>query len=233
MRDVNEALRIAPNNTSLLSCRGEVYFQSGQFDKSIADHSKAVALGATESSVFRSRGTARLYAGRLEEAAADYVKASELADKESRIYCDIWVAAIYGRLGKPVPDAIIKSAAAEAAGEWPRPALAVVTGAMPPAEMLKRIDQKKGDERDMALAEGYFYLGQRYLVVGDKKTAQSYFEKARQVGVFTYTEHMAAAFELQQLAKASPAAAAAPVAAKPVVTKPPPTPAGSAQPPPG
>jgi lipoprotein NlpI len=136
-------------------------------------------------------------------------------------------------LASPFPDAIVKSAATEASGEWPRPALAALTGAMSPADMLKRIDQKKGDERDMALAEGYFYLGQRYLIAGDKKTAQSYFEKARQVGVFTYTEHMAAAFELQQLAKAGPAAAAAPVAAKPAVIKPRSTPTGSALPPPG
>lgn len=233
LRDVNEALRLAPNVTNLLSCRGEVYFQGGQFEKSIADHSKAVALGATESSVFRGRGTSRLYAGRLEEAAADFEKASELADKETRIYCDIWLASIYGRLGKPIPDAIVKSAVAEASGEWPRPALAAMTGAMSPADMLKRIDQKKGDERDMALAEGYFYLGQRYLVVGDKKTAQAFFEKSRQVGIFTYTEHMAAAFELQRLAKAGPAVAAAPAATKPVVTKQPSTPTGAALTPPG
>jgi lipoprotein NlpI len=233
LRDLNEALRLEPNAIDLLSCRSQLYFQSGQFEKSIADRSKAIALGASESSIFHGRGTSRLYAGRLEEAAADFMKASELADKEARIYCDMWIAAIYGRLGKPVPDAVVKRAMAEASGEWPRPALAVLTGAMPPAEMLKRIDQKKGDERDMALAEGYFYLGQHYLAAGDKKTAQSYFEKTRQIGVFTYIEHMASAFELQQLAKAGPAASAAPVEAKPMITRQPSTPSDMTSPPRG
>jgi lipoprotein NlpI/transglutaminase-like putative cysteine protease len=234
LRDVNEALRMAPNATNLLSCRAEVYFQSAQFEKSITDQSTAIALGATDASIFRSRGTSRLYAGRLEEAAADFVKASELADKETKVYCDIWVASVYGRLRKPVPDAIVKRAAAEASGDWPRPALAALTGAMSPADLLNRIDQKKGDERDMALSEGYFYLGQHYLMVGDRKTAQSYFEKTRQVDVFTYTEHMAAGFELQRLAKSGAATSAiAPSAAKSAVTKRPPIPASTAPPPPG
>jgi lipoprotein NlpI len=51
----------------------------------------------------------------------------------------------------------------------------------------------------MALAEGYFYLGQRYLILGDKAKAQEYFEKTRQLDVIIYTEHTAAGFELRRL----------------------------------
>ena len=45
----------------------------------------------------------------------------------------------------------------------------------------------------MALAEGYFYLGQHYLVAGDKKPPDI-FQKTRDLDVFLYIEHVAAGF---------------------------------------
>jgi lipoprotein NlpI len=75
----------------------------------------------------------------------------------------------------------------------------MLTGNLAPDDMLKLIDGKNGDDRHMALAEGYFYLGQHYLMLGDKAKAREYFEKTRQLDVIIYTEHIAAAFELQHL----------------------------------
>jgi lipoprotein NlpI len=199
LHDANSALRIAPGAGNSLSCRGEIDFQAGQFDGSIADHSKAIALGATNAIEFRGRGVSRFYAGRLEEAAADFAKASELADRETRIYCDIWLATTLGLLGKKVPEDVIKRAASDVQGEWPRPGLAMMTGAITPEDMLQSLQKKSGDDRDMALAEGYFYIGQHYLAAGDRKTAEAYFRKTRDVGVIIYTEHIAAGFALKQL----------------------------------
>jgi len=199
LRDANSASRLAPNASNSMSCRGEINFQAGQFDSSIADHSKAIALGATNAIEFRGRGVSKFYAGRLEEAATDFAKASELADKETRIYCDIWLASTLGLLDKKLPEEVVKRAASEAQGEWPRPGLAMMTGAITPEDMLQSLQNKSGDDRDMALAEGYFYLGQHYLAAGDKKTAEAYFKKTREVGVIIYTEHIAAGFALKQL----------------------------------
>ena len=209
-QDANEAIRLAPNAASTLGCRAINYFNAGQLEKSIADYSKAVSLGTQEGEIFRMRGLARLYAGRLEDARSDLARASELADKEAKTYFDLWLLSIYGRLGVKIPDAITKRAAAEAHGEWPRPALAMMTGSISPEELLKRMDEKKGDDRQMALAEGYFYLGQHYLVAGDKKAAATYFQKTRDLDVFLYIEHVAAGFELQRLKNEGTAASAAP-----------------------
>lgn len=220
LRDVDEAVHLAPNATGPLSCRADIYFRAGQFDKSIADFSKAITFGATQASAFLGRGVSRLYAGHLEEANADFAKAAQLADNETKLTCEIWLVSSSARLGKPIPDAIVQQAAAEAHGEWPRPAVAMLTGAISPEEMLKQLDSKKGDERQMALAEGYFYLGLHYLAIGDNKTAQANFEKTRALEVVNYTEHIAARFELQRLTNASTAASAtAPASPKPAVTR--------------
>ena len=75
----------------------------------------------------------------------------------------------------------------------------MLVGGLSPEEMLKALDSKSSDDRHMALAEGYFYLGQYYLGRGDKAKARGMFEKTRQLAVLVYSEHIAAKFELQRL----------------------------------
>ena len=224
LQDVNNAVRIASNAVSL-SCRAETYGQLGQFEKSITDHTNAIALGAaTNGLVFRGRGISRVYAGHIEEANADFAKAIELSDKETRIYSEMWFVATSGRLHKLIPPALVARAATEAGGEWPRAGLAMLTGKLSPDDMLKSLEKKQGDERQMALAEAYFYLGQYYLVAGDRTKAQESFEKTRSLGVINFLEHSSAEFELERLRKPSTATAVKPsraAVAKPSAAAPP------------
>jgi lipoprotein NlpI/transglutaminase-like putative cysteine protease len=197
LQDANEATKIAPNAGDSYVCRGYAYLSRGEFAKSIADYSKAITLGSRMSDIHKARGVAKFYAGRLEEAAEDFGKASDANDTESILYSRLWLSWTLQRLNKPLPDAVASRAASEAHGEWPRPALAVLAGALRPEEMLKMLDDKKGDDRDMALAEGYFYLGQFYAARGETEKARDYFEKTRRQQVLPYMEHMAAGFELK------------------------------------
>jgi lipoprotein NlpI/transglutaminase-like putative cysteine protease len=199
LRDANEAIRLAPSSTGVLGCRAGIYLKFGQFERSIAEYSKVISLGGIRAPAYQMRGMAKLYAGLADEAGADFAKAGELADKDMKIYSDLWLIAAYARTGKPIPDTLVKRAAAEAHGEWPRPALAMLTGAVPPEDLLKVLEEKKGDEQRMLASEAYFYLGQHDLIVGDKQSAKSHFAKARQQGVIAYDEHLAAGFELQRL----------------------------------
>ena len=109
-----------------------------------------------------------------------------------------WPGPICGS-ARRCPTTLLKRAAEEPTGGWPRPARAVLTGKLAPEEMLKLLERKTGDERRMAESEGYFYLGQYYLGRGDKAKAREYFEKARRANIIIYTEHTAAGFELRQL----------------------------------
>jgi lipoprotein NlpI len=205
LQDANNAVRIVQNAASL-SCRAEIHNRFGRFEKSITDHTNAIALGsATDGLVYRSRGISRVYAGQLDEANADFAKAIELSDKETRIYSEMWFVATSGRLHRPIPQALVARAAVEAGGEWPRAGLAMMTGKLSPDEMLKSLEKKQGDEQQMALAEAYFYLGQYYLMAGDRTKAQESFEKTRSLGVINYQENTAAEFELDLLKKPSAA----------------------------
>ena len=198
-RDANEAVKLAPNSRELLACRAETYFHVGAFDKSVADYTRAITLGGTEAASFHYRGISYFYAGRLDDAANDFAKASAAPRYDAQLYNDMWLMWTYRRLGKPIPEAVAKRAAAEPRGDWPRPALAMLSGNLAPDAMLALLDRKTGDDRQMALAEAYFYLGQYYVALGDKTKAREFFEKTRQLGVIIFIEHPAADFELQRL----------------------------------
>ena len=225
LQDANNAVRIESNATTL-GCRAEILNRFGQFEKSIADHTNAIALGAASNGLaFRARGLAKLYAGRPQDALADFTRAIELGDKESRLYSEMWLVAISGRLQKPVPPALVARATAEAEGEWPRAGLAMLTGKLSPDDVLKSLEKKPGDERLLALAEAHFYIGQYYLMNGDRKKAQESFEKTRSLGAINFIEHSSAEFELERLKKPDATTVATPSGTKPAM------PPVSAQPP--
>jgi lipoprotein NlpI len=177
---------------------GYAQFAAGDFEKSAARYSKALSLGGDDGA-FKNRGIARFYAGQLEAAAEDFAKAATLSSEETQTFSDLWLAWTLQRLGKPLPDDLVKRAAKQPKGAWPRPALAVFTGHLAPAELVKLIERKTGDEGKMAASEGHFYLGQYFLGRGDTDKARAHFQKARKINVIIYIEHKAAEFELRKL----------------------------------
>lgn len=64
---------------------------------------------------------------------------------------------------------------------------------------MSALEKKSGDDRQMALAEAWFYIGQHHKIRGETELAASSFRKAREMGVTVYIEHVAAGFELQKM----------------------------------
>jgi lipoprotein NlpI len=76
--------------------------------------------------------------------------------------------------------------------------------------MLQELEHMKGDEREMALTEAWFYIGQNHLAEKRSAAARDAFVKAREKGVVVYIEHAAAGFELRQLESVEGGSSAAP-----------------------
>src|SRR5262245_19018730 len=217
LADADEAVKLIPNASDSLRCRAYAHFGAGEFELAIVDYSKSIALGATDAKTLQQRGIAKFYARRLAEAAEDLARASQDGDNETQVYSDLWLSSTYQRLGQPLPEALLERAAANPRGAWPRPVLAVVAGKLSPEEMLKLLERKGGDERKMASAEGYFYLGQYYIGRGDKTKARESFERARQANIVNNAEHKAAGFELRELGAAA-ASSPEPIAVESIPT---------------
>ncbi len=200
LQDAEQALRLAPSEPRPYECRASVLFAMGDFAGAVTDYSKALSLGSTTFSTFYRRGQARFYLGKLEDAAEDFAKASaNNPDRSDKIYVDLWLAWTLKRLEKPLPTDLTARIQEDSRGEWPRPALALIAGVISPDEMLDLVNRKQGDEREMALAEAWFYLGQHYLLHNQPSEARRAFANARGKEITMYIEHVAAGFELKRL----------------------------------
>jgi lipoprotein NlpI len=109
----------------------------------------------------------------------------------------LWLALALKRLNRPFPEWLRQRATAEASEDWPGPALALLADVLSPEQIVKIMDAKSGDEREMTRGEGYFYIGQYYAARGDKEKAREYFVKTRELNIVPYIEHIAAGFELK------------------------------------
>jgi lipoprotein NlpI/transglutaminase-like putative cysteine protease len=204
LEDANRAVELAPDDAEMLGCRAETYLSSGDFQHAASDASRAVLLGEGASEYLRKRGQARFYLKQFADAADDLTRASSLEhDAGMQSYTDLWAICAYQRAGKPLPEDVARRAGAHPQGDWPLPALAMVTGKLSPEEMLKIVNQKTGDELAMTQTEAYFYLGQRYVALGDRANARQAFERVRSLGVLMYIEYTAAGFELKDLGEAA------------------------------
>jgi lipoprotein NlpI len=111
-------------------------------------------------------------------------------------YAQLWQAWALQRAGQALPTELAE-AAREASGPWPRPALAMMVGALTPEQLLAQVKRdSRGDAMELELAEAWFHLGQHFRSVGDAARAREAFERARAKGAPTVVEHIAAGFEL-------------------------------------
>ncbi len=203
LKDAQAAVKAAEQSGVAWSCLGHALFAGGEFTKATLAYSRALPLQDEPAEIYYRRGHARFYEDKLAEAADDFAQSvASNPDESARLYAQLWQTWTLQRLGKPLPADLGATAAREPRGAWPRPALAMFAGLLTVDEVLAEVQRKQGDERELDLAEAWFYIGQHHLVHGRRAQAREAFEKVIAKGVTMYTEHPAAGFELQRLASA-------------------------------
>ena len=201
LKDAEQAIALDDGNPGHYRERAIQHFKLGDLQKSVADFTRALTLGADPAATYYRRGMTHFYLGKLDDALSDFEQSLTDSDTEARLFSMLWYAWTARQLDKPLPEKLQAEINTNAQGAWPRPALALFTGKLSPADVLKIAESKTGDERVMTLCEAYFYIGQYYLTQKDAATAKTYFEKARDTQVIVYIEHDAAKRELARLAK--------------------------------
>ena len=201
--DANKAVELSNGDKIALFCRGNSYLIAGEFDKSIADYTTALTLGVDAGELYRKRGIAKFYAAKFGEAADDFAKSSALTSGDEQVYGDIWLAITSRKQGNDIPAEVMARSATAMHLEWPRPALALLTGNASEDEILKVIHSKNGVEKSTVGTEGYFYLGMSRLLNNDPDKARDYFAKSVAAKAYAYEEYKAAQLELKKLSSAT------------------------------
>ena len=198
--DAQEAVRQAPSLAGAWFCHANANWARAEFAAAANDFGKALAFGANAGDVYYRRGQARFFDGKLEQAADDFAKAVlDRPDAGSKAYVQLWQAWTLQRLNRPLPPELQTAASADPTGAWPRPALALFGGQMTPEQVIEQIGRKTGDDQELTLVEGWFYIGEYQLNAKQPDKAREAFEKSRAKGITRYIEHSASGFELQRL----------------------------------
>ncbi|HHS95244.1 MAG TPA: tetratricopeptide repeat protein, partial [Phaeodactylibacter sp.] len=72
IRDLEEALRLAPQDGEARRTLGDVYFASNEIEKALAEYNAAIQLNNRDIIAYNNRGNAYQLLGKDEEALADY-----------------------------------------------------------------------------------------------------------------------------------------------------------------
>ena len=109
------------------------------------------------------------------------------------------LAAILTRAAKPLPSSLLAHAAADPAGPWPRPVLALYAGSRTPEQVLSAAGREPGYAGSYALEEAWFHIGQLRLARGDKAGARDAFGWIMENGLRSSIYYLVAKGELQRL----------------------------------
>jgi lipoprotein NlpI/transglutaminase-like putative cysteine protease len=202
LAEADIAIQLAPNLGNAYFCRLAVNYVMGNFAAVPSDATKALSLGADVVTTTSKRGLARFYLGQFDAAAQDFARASNVAQAkqaENTTFLQLWHAWALLRAGQPLTEELKAQAIKGKTGPWPQPALAMAAGLLKPEEIIAGLNNKSGDDKELALVEAWFYVGQYQLANGDLSNAKVAFESARKSQITMYLEHVAAGFELARL----------------------------------
>ena len=203
--DHTKAIELNPDYASAYNSRGAAKHDKGDFASAIADYTKAIELNPKLAWAYHSRGCLRYDQHSFTDALGDFRKAGEL-DMATALadYARISVWRVRARLGEPAAatkelQAYLENRKTGKPGDWPSSIARFLTGQLAEPDFFKaaaNADQKV--ERGQQ-CEAYFYAGTKWLIAGDKTTAQDYFEKCLATGGKDFTEYSSAAAELKFL----------------------------------
>ncbi len=198
LKDVEAVLKTRTTDADALTTRANIHSLSGKLPRAIDDYNRAIRLGAGQDAYYR-RGIAHFYSGNVDAAADDFARSAKERSGLDGLYPRIWQAWTLRKLGKPFPDELKSNVTAIKSDLWPMSAMKLAMAASDPVSMLQSLKSLKGEERELALSEAYFYAGQEYMLRGDKAKAKEMFEACVKIGAIHYIEHNAALLELSKM----------------------------------
>lgn len=111
------------------------------------------------------------------------------------------VIALYQRAGQSLPDSLQKVATSFPDGPWPRAILAMQVGLITPQALIEQAEGYKGDKREIALNDAWYYVAQYHLSQGNKEEARLALHWFLSNGIRSLPYYLNAKNELSRLEK--------------------------------
>ncbi len=181
LRDLNQAIKLNPNEAMFYSNRGNIYFDMGQDEYALSDYNNCIRLDSTDENAFANRGAIYGRKGKYREALGDLNRSISLDSLFVNAYMNRGI--IYGQLNQRV----------QAKKDFKKcvflePGNHAIWNAL-------AIEHQYLGEFDSSItvlntaiglkAEGVYFLnrGISFRLLGDQNSANADFDRARNLGV--------------------------------------------------
>lgn len=194
--DFEEALKIEPNDGSILADAAINSFNVGQYERARDYVNKALALDPSSQSPLMTLVYTNYFEKNYQEASRNLLVLLKNRSEVNDGYAAIWLYLAAKRNNEEAAT-VVKPFLASNQSAWPHPLLQYLIGD-------KSIDQvldaaRAGQKDSSRLCELYFYLGEKNLIEGKTDQAKEYFRKSVDTGVVEFNEYLMSKRNLQRL----------------------------------
>jgi tetratricopeptide (TPR) repeat protein len=195
--DLDQSIELDPKNVIAFNSRADSYRRKGDYDRAIEDYSHALRLDPKNVAAYGNRGFTYFVNTDFLAAAADLQRSIELGSSEPpipRAYLMLWRYLARARAGNfGGGEELAANAARLKPKEWPYPVIEFYLGKRSAGEMSSAA--AKPEER----CEAQFYIGEWYLMRGDRMKAAGALRTAAETCPKTFYEYDGAMAELKRL----------------------------------
>ena len=174
--DFSNAVKLNPDYVTAFISRANAYAKLEQYKAAYQDFATAQKLSPQNTAIYVIRGSLNFLLGRFQDAVADYRYYLSLKPRD--MYRMMWLHLSQKYLDKNSPSDLEKYSKNVNLDEWPGALIKLYLGQVGPDDFLKAFRKNINTMEPQYLCEGFYYLGQYFLLTGKKKLAADSFRQA-------------------------------------------------------
>jgi lipoprotein NlpI len=197
--DLSKAIELNPMESRAYLIRGTVHVRTRQDGLAFRDFAEAIALTPDLRGAYWGRALVYVDCAEYDKAEKDLSTAIGIYpfDAFPRLYLLI----AQQRLGKDGKPALAEFRKTIKDSEWPTPIVRMLLGEITPEQCLAAATHKDAWREKEKKCEAHFYIGEFYLLRGDKVQAARSFKECVASDLKGLTEYWSAKAELERLEK--------------------------------
>jgi tetratricopeptide (TPR) repeat protein len=193
--DYNKAIKIKPKYSTAYHNRGTVKLYKYDLDGAIADYNKAIEFDQKSPDRYCQRGLAKYFKENYDDAASDFEYSLKIDPRQ--IYTPLWLFLAREKNKKDGKTGLREHTIKYVDDDWPAQFTKLFLGQITPDDCLKLADHEDVRQDKEKKCETYFFLGEYFLLKGERTKAKEYFKKSIETGLKTFGTYLAADYELR------------------------------------
>ena len=196
IEDYTRCINLHPGLVTVYLDRAVAHARLEQYDAAFADFSRALKRDPGNASAYNARGALNFLLGHYQDATNDFKRYLKLRPDDS--YRLLWLYMSEKNLQPDKSTDLANYTDGVSLDIWPGAMVRLFLGQVPVENVVKALSDNMGKWTNGTRCEAYFYLGQYYLLRGERNNALQFFRKAVATKATGYMEYeFAVAYSLK------------------------------------